>query len=73
MILGSWSGSEAFGRIFRVKLPGERTMFESLEERIELDESHEATKKQRMMHYLTIMAISVVVVGGIAVIFQYVR
>jgi hypothetical protein len=72
MILGSWSGDTPSVR-FSDKALERELMFESLEERIELDESHEATKKQRMIHYLTIMAISVVVVGGIAVVFQYVR
>ena len=48
-------------------------MFESLDERIELDEQKEYSAKQRMIHYLAIMAISVVVVGGIAAVFQYVR
>ena len=47
-------------------------MFESLEERIEKDE-REYTAKTRMLHYLAITAISVVVVGGIAIVFQYVR
>jgi Ni,Fe-hydrogenase I cytochrome b subunit len=48
-------------------------MFESLDERIELDEQKEYSAKQRMVHYLAIMAISVVVVGGLAVVFQYVK
>jgi hypothetical protein len=48
-------------------------MFESLDERIELDEQKEYSAKQRMVHYLAITAISVVVVGGIAVVFQYVK
>jgi len=47
-------------------------MFESLEERIEQDEK-EYTAKTRLLHYLAITAISVVVVGGIAVVFQYVK
>ncbi len=48
-------------------------MFESLDERIELDEQKEYTAKARMLHYLAITAISVVVVGGIAVVFQYMK
>ena len=48
-------------------------MFESLEERIEEDEKREYTMKARVLHYLTITAISVVAVGGIAVVFQYVK
>ena len=48
-------------------------MFESLDERIELDEQKEYTAKTRMLHYLAITAISVVVVGGIAAVFQYVK
>ena len=48
-------------------------MFESLDERIEQDEQKEYSAKQRMLHYLTITAISVVVVGGIAVVFQFVK
>jgi hypothetical protein len=48
-------------------------MFESLEERIEEDEKKDVTPKDRMLHYLAISAISVVVVGGIAAVFQYVK
>jgi Ni,Fe-hydrogenase I cytochrome b subunit len=48
-------------------------MFESLDERIELDEQKEYSAKQRMVHYLAIMAISVVVVGGLAIVFEYVK
>ena len=48
-------------------------MFESLDERIEQDEQREYTGKSRLLHYLAITAISVVVVGGIAVVFQYVK
>ncbi len=45
-------------------------MFESLDERIELDEKKEYSAKQRMLHYLAITAISVVVVGGLAIDFS---
>ena len=48
-------------------------MFESLEERIEEDEKKDVSPKDRMLHYLAISAISVVVVGGIAAVFQYVK
>jgi hypothetical protein len=48
-------------------------MFESLDERIEQDEQKEYTAKARVLHYLAITAISVGVVGGIAVVFQYVK
>jgi hypothetical protein len=48
-------------------------MFESLEEQIEQDEKQESSPKERMLHYLAISAISVVVVGGIAAVFQYVK
>jgi hypothetical protein len=48
-------------------------MFESLDERIEQDEQKEYTMKARLLHYLAIAAISVVVVGGVAVVFQYVK
>ena len=52
---------------------GVENMFESLDERIELDEQKEYSAKQRRLHYLAITAISVVVVGGIAIVFQYVK
>ena len=48
-------------------------MFESLEERIEEDEKKEVSHKDRLLHYLAIGAISVVVVGGLAMVSQYVR
>ena len=48
-------------------------MFESLEERIEQDENQDASKKDRMLHYLAITAISVVVVGGLAAVAQYIK
>jgi hypothetical protein len=48
-------------------------MFESLEEKIEQDEKQESSKKERLLHYLAISAISVVVVGGMAVAFQFVK
>ncbi len=48
-------------------------MFESLEERIELDESKESSHKERILHYLAITAISVVAVGGIFAVFQFVK
>jgi hypothetical protein len=48
-------------------------MFESLDERIEQDEKGEYSPKQRVLHYLAITAISVVAVGGIAIVFQYVK
>lgn len=48
-------------------------MFESLNERIEQDEKGEYTAKQRVLHYLAITAISVVAVGAIAIVFQYVK
>ena len=48
-------------------------MFESLEERIEQDEKKETSKKDRMLHYLAITAISVVVVGGLAAVAQYIK
>jgi hypothetical protein len=48
-------------------------MFESLDERIEQDEKGEFTTRERVLHYLAITAISVVVVGGIAAVFQYVK
>ncbi len=48
-------------------------MFESLEERIEQDEKKEASKKDRLMHYLAISAISVVAVGGLVAISELVK
>jgi hypothetical protein len=48
-------------------------MFESLDERIEQDEKGEYSTKEKVLHYLAITAISVVVVGGVAVAFQYVK
>ncbi len=48
-------------------------MFESLEERIDQDEKQEISTKDRIVHYLTISAVSVVVVGGIAAAFQFVK
>ena len=48
-------------------------MFESLEERIEQDEKKDVSGKDRLLHYLAITAISVVVVGGLAMAAQYVR
>jgi hypothetical protein len=48
-------------------------MFESLEERIELDEQKESSAKDRMLHYLAISAIAVVAVVGIFAVFQYVK
>jgi hypothetical protein len=56
-----------------VEKTSEGNMFESLDERIELDESREYSGKSRMLHYLTIVAVSVVVVGAIGAIFQYVK
>jgi len=40
-------------------------MFESLEERIEQDEKKDVSRRERMLHYLAISAISVVAVGGL--------
>jgi hypothetical protein len=48
-------------------------MFESLEERIEQDEIKDVSPKERLMHILAISAISVVVVGGIAAVAQYIK
>ena len=48
-------------------------MFESLEERIEQDEKKGASKKDRLIHYLTISAISVVAVGGLVAVAQLVK
>ncbi len=48
-------------------------MFESLEERIELDEKKDVSPKERIFHILAISAISVVVVGGIAAVAQYIK
>lgn len=45
-------------------------MFESLDERIEQDEAREIPKKTRLLHYLAISAISMIVVGGIAAVFE---
>jgi hypothetical protein len=51
----------------------EKNMFESLEERIEQDEKKDVSGRDRALHYLAISAISVVVVGGLAVAIQYVK
>jgi hypothetical protein len=48
-------------------------MFESLEERIELDEKKDVSPRERILHILAISAISVVVVGGIAAVAQYIK
>jgi hypothetical protein len=48
-------------------------MFESLEERIEQDEKKDVSRRERMLHYLAISAISVVVVGGIVAVSQFVQ
>lgn len=48
-------------------------MFESLEERIEQDEKKDVSAKDRILHYLGIGAISVVVVGGLVAVSQFVK
>jgi hypothetical protein len=48
-------------------------MFESLDERIEQDEKKDVSPRERMLRYLTISAISVVVVGGLVAASQFVR
>jgi hypothetical protein len=40
-------------------------MFESLEERIEQDESKDVSHRDRIIRYLAISAVSMVVVGGL--------
>lgn len=48
-------------------------MFESLEERIEQDEKKDVSSRERMFHYLAISAISMVVVGGLIAVSQFVK
>ncbi|HVY91981.1 MAG TPA: hypothetical protein VHA14_04495 [Bryobacteraceae bacterium] len=48
-------------------------MFESLEERIEQDEKKDVSPREKMLHYLAISAISMVVVGGLIAVSQFVR
>jgi hypothetical protein len=48
-------------------------MFESLEERIEQDEKQDVSPRERMLHYLAISAISMVVVGGLIAVSQFVK
>ena len=48
-------------------------MFESLEERIQQDEKQEISTKERLLRYLTIGAISVVAVGGIVAVSQFIK
>ncbi|HVW09272.1 MAG TPA: hypothetical protein VHC90_11860 [Bryobacteraceae bacterium] len=48
-------------------------MFESLEERIEQDEKKDVSPRERMLHYLAISAISMVVVGGLIAVSEFVK
>jgi hypothetical protein len=64
---------KAVQAVFRISARRGISMFESLEERIDQDEKQEISTKDRIVHYLTISAVSVVVVGGIAAAFQFVK
>ena len=46
-------------------------MFDSLDEQIKRDQKGESTRKERVLLYLTISAVSVLIFGGLIVAVQH--
>jgi hypothetical protein len=48
-------------------------MFDSLDEQIKKDEDKESTTRERVLRYLAIVAVAVLIIGGLALAVQHIH